>query len=29
MPIAQHNVLAPMVAKLVEAGIRVSLFIGG
>src|SRR5712672_2256993 len=25
--IAQHNVLAPIVAKLVEAGIRVSLFI--
>jgi pyridoxine 5-phosphate synthase len=25
--VAQHNVLAPVVAKLVEAGIRVSLFI--
>jgi pyridoxine 5-phosphate synthase len=25
--VAQHNVLAPIVAKLVEAGIRVSLFI--
>ena len=27
MSLAQHNVLAPVVARLVEAGIRVSLFI--